>query len=314
MDNRIRKNNHCIIGLPQCDNVFSSTRSCFIAYGFQDSPLEKDIICTLLSENNIEPIEAGASLSSGQYAFCTKICSKIITSQFCAVLLNNSLLNKIETPNANVNIEYGMMMGFNKYIIPFQKEDQKLPFNVAGLDTIKYNNSNFKVLAKQAISEAIKATEQGVTSEVPIGQALDSFILDKDAMVSPLNEQGERNFYELGKPLGFHFLTDLKGFKPIYFGNFSNLRPGVVLWKIKKIEQIIQSRIDSIPEKISLGIINPEQKDFALSQIEATEIWIIVGGENISEEVKRFINEDGYNFILKVYTVEDVMTTVDYLL
>lgn len=141
MDKTIRRNEICAIGLPRCDFVFSSTRTCFIAYGFQESPLEMSILRWVLEEKGIQPVEASGALAPAQNAFCAKICSKIITSQFCAVLLNNEESGGREIPNANVNMEYGLMLGFNKYVIPFQRASQKLPFNVAGLDTIKYTNT-----------------------------------------------------------------------------------------------------------------------------------------------------------------------------
>ena len=50
MDKTIRKNEICNIGLPRCDYVFSSTRSCFIAYGFEESTLEMNILRKLLEE------------------------------------------------------------------------------------------------------------------------------------------------------------------------------------------------------------------------------------------------------------------------
>ena len=85
-----------------------------------------DLLKKLLEERGIQPIEAGGSLAPAQSAFCAKICSKIITSQFCIALLNNDEKDGIEIPNANVNMEYGIMLGFNKYVIPFQKDSQKL--------------------------------------------------------------------------------------------------------------------------------------------------------------------------------------------
>jgi hypothetical protein len=33
MDKTIRRNQICVVGLPRCDFVFSSTPTCFIAYG-----------------------------------------------------------------------------------------------------------------------------------------------------------------------------------------------------------------------------------------------------------------------------------------
>jgi hypothetical protein len=59
MDKRIRCNETCIIGLPRCDFVFSSTRNCFIAYGFKESKLETTILKRLLKDRGIETTEAG---------------------------------------------------------------------------------------------------------------------------------------------------------------------------------------------------------------------------------------------------------------
>ena len=57
MNNKIRRNDICIIGLPRCDFVFSSTRTCFIAYGFEESTLEMTIIRNLLEMKGILAIE-----------------------------------------------------------------------------------------------------------------------------------------------------------------------------------------------------------------------------------------------------------------
>src|SRR3989337_590378 len=110
MDKTIRRNELCIVGLPRCDFVFSSTRSCFIAYGFEDSPLEVGILKRVLEDRGILAVEAGGALAPGQSAFCAKICSKIITSQFCIVLINHDEEKGQLVPNANVNMEYGLLL------------------------------------------------------------------------------------------------------------------------------------------------------------------------------------------------------------
>src|SRR5215468_2053995 len=120
MDKRIRRNELCVVGLPRCDFVFSSTRACFIGFGFAESALEMSILRNLLRDRGIEAVEASGSLAPGQNAFCVKICSKIIQAQFCVILLNNDIRDGREMPNANVNMEYGLMLGFNKHVIPFQ--------------------------------------------------------------------------------------------------------------------------------------------------------------------------------------------------
>ena len=80
-------------------------------------------------------------------------------------------------PNANVNMKYGLMLGFNKYVIPFQHESQKLPFNMAGLDTVKYTNSNFEKEAAKAIDVAVVPTSQETTPAFNPDQILEIFLL-----------------------------------------------------------------------------------------------------------------------------------------
>ena len=101
-------------------------------------------------------------------------------------------------PNANVNMEYGLMLGFNKYVIPFQRQAQTLPFNVAGLDTVKYTNENFEVKATSAIDLAIRDTTQEVASAITPDQVLEAFLLSQQVLVVPLNTEGDRNLFELG--------------------------------------------------------------------------------------------------------------------
>jgi hypothetical protein len=208
MDKTIRRNQICVVGLPRCDFVFSSTRTCFIAYGFRDSFLEMSILKHLLENRGIQPVEAGGTLAPGQNAFCAKICSKIITSQFCVVLINNEESEGGEIPNANVNMEYGLMLGFNKYVIPFQRASQRLPFNVAGLDTIKYSDGDFEVRAASAIDQAIRETQQDAPPPFLPDQMLGTFLLTRNALVTPINTDGDRNMLQLGSPLGFNLLND----------------------------------------------------------------------------------------------------------
>ncbi|MCD4768881.1 MAG: hypothetical protein K8R35_01775, partial [Bacteroidales bacterium] len=85
--------------------------------------------------------EAGGDIEPAKLAFCTKICSKIISSQFCIVIINDDLKDDTKIPNANVHMEYGLMLGFHKYVIPFQREEEDLAFNVSGLDTVKYTKT-----------------------------------------------------------------------------------------------------------------------------------------------------------------------------
>ena len=306
MDKTIRKNEICAIGLPRCDFVFSSTRTCFIAYGFEQSPLEMAIVKRLLEERGIEGIEAGGQVAPGQYAFCAKICSKIIAAQFCIVLLNNEVADGREIPNANVNMEYGLMIGFNKCVIPFQRASQQLPFNVAGLDTIKYSDRDFEVKAKDAIDHAIRVTAQSSQAAVSVDQQIQAFLLSRRTLIATLNNEGEKNLFELGSPLGFNLLNDFAGLTVVYFGNFTLLRPEVVLAKMRLLNEILISRRSSIPQRVQMGAITPEKAGSALRLLADTKIWVLVTSELDKQIVHDDLARNPSTFQTEVFCLNDV--------
>ncbi len=313
MDKRIRRNELCVIGLPRCDFVFSSTRTCFIAYGFNESKLEMTILSNILENNHIQPIEAGGSLAPGQSAFCAKICSKIIISQFCVVLLNNEENNGREIPNANVNMEYGLMLGFNKYVIPFQREIQHLPFNVSGLDTIKYTNSNFESKAKEAIEQAILDTQQDTVSTIDKDQRLNLFLIAKGTLMSPITDPGERSIYQLGEYLGFNLLNDFSGMSYIFLGNFPALRSEIVLWRVQRLLEILSSRYNSIGERLDLGIVTDKQAILLERFMERLEMWIIVTSDRDKDTVEKGLPRDNRICKIEVFSLSDVEAEINKL-
>lgn len=308
MDKTIRKNEICIIGLPRCDFVFSSTRTCFIAYGFDESSLEMDLLKKLLEERGIQPIEAGGSLAPAQSAFCAKICSKIITSQFCIVLLNNDEKDGTEIPNANVNMEYGLMLGFNKYVIPFQRNSQKLPFNVAGLDTIKYNNKDFNEKSISAIDQAIKTTNQDDVPKDTSDQFLDIFFLSRNVLWSSIDNEGERNMFKLGNPLGFNLLNDFTGDRYVFFGRFATLRPETVLWRLRKMNEILNGRRSSIPSKVSAGTIKPEVVPMVEQLFDTVQIWVVVTSKEEKNSIQEELTKQPLDYQVDIISIDDMLS------
>jgi hypothetical protein len=311
MDKRIRRNELCIIGLPRCDFVFSSTRTCFTGYGFTESALEMAILRNVLAKRGIEAAEAGATLAPGQNAFCAKICSKIIIAQFCAILLNNDIKNGAEVPNANVNMEYGLMLGFNKYVIPFRRESQRLPFNVAGLDTVKYANEDFERKAAQAIDLAVAATTQEATPAFSPDQILEAFLLSKRLLVVPLTSEGDRALFEFGRPLGFNMLMTFDGMRYVYFGNFTALRAEAVLWRLRTLEEIIQERVGSLPQRVKLGVAVDAKAAAALQMfVQQLRTMLLVTGDEERATVQKAIGAKPPSWPVQVFSLNDIWTAL----
>ena len=306
MDITIRRNEHCIIGLPRCDFAFSSTRTCFVAYGFKTSPLEMTIIKNLLKERGIQCEEAGGSLAPGQSAFCQKICSKIITSQFCIVLLNHDEEKGQLVPNANVNMEYGLMLGFNKYLIPFQLKEQSLPFNVSALDTVKYGKENFESEASKAIEIAIEKTKQGQASLTPPNQLIELFLLSKKALYSAVDNEGEKNIFRLGSPFGFNLLNDFSGMTYIFFGNFTALRPEMIIWRLHMLNDLLNERRASLPERIDLRLFTAEQIKMADTLFSKMKIWLLVTSDEEKAIILSETKDVEFSYRLEVFSQNDI--------
>jgi hypothetical protein len=311
-DTRIRKNERCVIGLPVCDYVFSSTRTCFIAYGFSTSGLELSILKRILSERGMGAVEAGGRLEPGTFAFCTKICSQIIVSQFCIVLANNDKKRGREVANPNVHMEYGLILGHNKYVIPFQRDDQGLPFNVAPLDTIKYNTSNFETLATRAIEQAITATSQSQPAP-NIDQVISLFLLIKNAtLVNIQNNTFERAVYDLGHHFGFNLLVQFDGLSYIFLGNFAAFHAHAVLWRLSKLLEILDARLAAVPTRVEAGFATQDATGAVEFFIKRLKIWLVIA-DTAADEVKGWMRDATLPAECEVFTMTEVSEAVSKL-
>ncbi|WP_169704313.1 hypothetical protein [Candidatus Kuenenia stuttgartiensis] len=150
----IQANEKCLVRHMDCKWIFGGSRICFVACPNSDEiALELEVIKQKLRCANIEPYVAVDNRDFQKDIFCEKICTKIIESLFCIAILNDVPDPKdgIRKPNANVYYEYGLMTAFKKRIIPVQRTDHQLAFNIQSLDTLKYNPGNFPKLIEEAI-------------------------------------------------------------------------------------------------------------------------------------------------------------------
>lgn len=309
-------NEKCIIGLPTCGYAFSSTRMAFIAApGDEEFSLELDVLGSLLEEKGYEAYVALRKLDPGKFAFCTKICSKIITSQFCIVLLNSSEHRdhpQVKIPNPNVHMEYGLMLAFRKHILPFQRRGDSLAFNIQPLDTILYSKGEFRKIADQAIDSAILAvgTTARPTRALASSELLLKYLTVRGLRVTELNTDDARNLYRLGSFLGFYLLD---GTQVIYFGMFDAEPAKEVVFRVKLLLQNLHQALQLFDE-ITSKTMTPEQ----IARVEALKSRIQVE-VLISDEVNRTalaqrvaeLTADFHQFPWYLLTYADLQRKVD---
>ncbi|MBN2396675.1 MAG: hypothetical protein JXC36_09495 [Candidatus Atribacteria bacterium] len=206
----MKKNENCFIGMPSCGNVYESAKMVFVAAPADDLyKLKISYIQRVVESHGFECYLALRNFEPGSFAFCTKICSKIIQSKFCIVLLDPSLKDGINIPNPNVNLEYGMMIAQNKYIIPLQEEKYALPFNISPLDTIKYNDSNFEEKVVSAIDHAInKKNKTEIDDNDPL-QIIQNYYAIEGYTLSDINGNAFlKSLFGFGQPYGYYLFDN----------------------------------------------------------------------------------------------------------
>lgn len=221
MGKTIQTNLKCLVRHQDCKRIFEGSRICFIAIPSSDElALELEIIQQKLREANIEPYIAVENREFQKDIFCEKICSKIIESQFCIVVLNDviDVNDTVRKPNANVYYEYGLMTAFGKKIIPIQLEGESLAFNIQSLDTLKYTNKNFGGQIEEAI-KIVLLSEDETDDKVSNSSNLD-WVLDFMGLVKIEDRFDLRYIRSLSlRPLGFTIYNDPKDGR-LYFVSF----------------------------------------------------------------------------------------------
>jgi hypothetical protein len=240
--------------------------------------MEVGVLRSILTSKQMEVVEAADAIDPAKMAFCTKICSKIITSQFCIIILNHDRTRGSLIPNANVNMEYGLMLGFNKYILPFQRREHSLSFNVQGLDTIKYDDDDFERKAHAAISLAIEKTSPSEIKTPPLDQIIEAFLFYRDIFVMQPREAGDQMIASLVNRFGFLLCTSIDTQCYTLLGIFTNLRAEAIIFRMKKIPSILDWIINSARVRAESGITNVNLA--VLSEIiMGTKVIIAVAGE-----------------------------------
>jgi len=305
-------NKKCIIGMPSCGYGFESSRPCFLARPDDgEFQFEEDILASILKDKSYEIVVALRNIDPGNFAFCTKICSKIITSQFCIVLLNNSIHAQkadIKIPNPNVHFEYGMMLSFFKHVIPMQREDESLPFNVYPIDTIKYKPINFKTKAEEAIDDAILRFKTKEPAGRPIGS--DSNILKyfafKGLQFTDMSDPNAKAIFSIGQNQGFNLFDGTD--ELVFFGSFHNIDPKEIVIRIKLLLQNIKSRYERLKKQGESEQVIEAKKVLDKIKVEVLvpESSAIKSIKSKAEEFTKEILNINVN-ILKLSNVENIV-------
>src|SRR5206468_4803864 len=119
--------------------------------------------------------------------------------------------------------------------------------------------------------------------------------------------------FGLGAPLGFNLLIDFGGTRYKYLGNFSQLRPEVVLWRARMLERALNGRRASFPHRIASGAMTTEQAALAETIFRDFEMWLIVNADKDKRQVTDALAKQPLAYGTQVFSLADVERELELL-
>lgn len=309
-----KKNEKCFIGLPACGYISESAKACFIAYPSDECyKVKVDLIENVLKSKQYECFRAVRDTEPATMAFCTKICSKIIQSQFCIVLLDPSIdKDKDCFPNPNVHFEYGMMLALNKVIVPLQDDKHDLAFNIAPLDTIKYQETNFTNKISDAIENAINKFSKNDPENIgnsTVNPDVGAYYNTNGYKASDLAVPFHKLLADHGMGLGYYLIEEKSNPKYKFLGIFPYEDPKKIVLHTKTLIESLYSSYSKLIQT-EQGKKNPEGYLYLINDIS---IDLIVPGSYDKEEILKkilSISEHKEHYQVKTLYLSDLQ---DYM-
>jgi len=205
-----------MLDLPYCGHFAGSEESVFTAVP-EKMKYETEIntLNDLLRAKGLKNYIMPELTDQNKITFCERVCSKIISSRFCLVFTEKNLAR-----SADVHLSYGIMLAFDKIVIPLEKavhEAEKL----APLPAILYYPDNFRSIAQTIIEEALLRTStNGLLGLLHSDEELQQYLLSRNLKPLPIENQVTREFYRIAYPADFLIL---EGTAFVFFGAFESL-------------------------------------------------------------------------------------------
>jgi hypothetical protein len=103
-------------------------------------------------------------------------------------------------------------------------------------------------------------------------------------------------------------LMTFDGMRYVYFGNFTALRPEAVLWRLRTLEDILQERIASLPQRVKMGVASVDQQTLAAFQVfvQQLQTMLLVTSDDDRDCVRQEITAKPAHWAVQVLSLNDI--------
>jgi hypothetical protein len=132
----------------------------------------------------------------------------------------------------------------------------------------------------------------------------------RGAILSRIDSEGDKNLFQLGQVCGFNLCVDFEGNGYIFFGNFSNLRPEVIAWRVQKLFEIVAARFRGVSMRREHGIVTIGQEALLIKVAESLQVWVLANSADDQARLLELLPLE-LQTKLTVFTMQGVSAAVD---
>jgi hypothetical protein len=92
----------------------------------------------------------------------------------------------------------------------------------------------------------------------------------------------------------------------IFFGNFTALRPEIVIWRLQMLNDLLSERMSSLKDRIKLDLVTQKQVELAENLFARMNIWLLVTSEEDRKTILREIQSVTFLNRLQIFSTVDV--------
>lgn len=174
-----------------------------------------------------------------------------------------------------------------------------MSFNISGLDTVKYNERDYKELVSDVIGRY--ASNIGETSLNVLSRPdIDDFMISRGFVMSQLTILGEKVLDDMGKPFGFRYGYNFSGVWSIYIGDFTRHGIERIIWVLKSFSTFLNERRKSLQLRVDYGQMQLKEASLFEDSMKTLQIWVIVSTDELKRELSGNVaGKLGYNIVVQ---------------
>jgi hypothetical protein len=259
-----------MLDLPYCGHFSGSEESVFIAVPEKVKyEMEINTLNDLLRAKGLKAYIMPELSDHDKIMFCERVCSKIISSRFCLVFTDKNLARSVD-----VHLSYGIMLAFDKIVIPLEKAVHETDKS-APLPAILYYPDNFRSIAQTIIKEALlKTSTQGLLGLLHGDDELQKYLVSRNLKPLPIENQVTKELYRIAYPADFLIL---EGTDFVFFGSFESLSHEEAAARIRLLIKGL-TKMKSRFETVYKNTLPFESMEFIYRVFSNIKIEVLVAG------------------------------------